>query len=191
MEHMSASQEQVDCPLFARAAINGGCQRLLAELKARCSDLVPVRDRLRTRATHEATLHQVDTYFGVPHGRLKLREVTGAPAELIHYERPDLPAVKSSRVHLASLEHSQAVLAVLTAALGVRARVTKTREVWRLEGVQVHLDIVEGLGTFVEFEKAVEDPHVLGQAMDHLQHLIVELGVCGGNLVDRSYGDLT
>jgi len=165
-------------------------QRLLAELKARCSDLARVRDRLRTRATHKATLRQVDTYFDVPHGRLKLREVAGARAELIYYERTDLTAVISSRVHLVSLGDSQAVLVLLTAALGVRARVTKTREVWRWESVQVHLDTVEGLGTFVEFEKTVEDPQVLEPAMDELRRLMAELGVRGADLVDRSYGDL-
>src|SRR2546428_3846289 len=78
--------------------------RLLAELKARCGDLARVRDRLRPRATYEATRRQVDTYFSVQRGRLKLREVAGRPAELIYYERSDLATVKPSQVYLASTE---------------------------------------------------------------------------------------
>jgi adenylate cyclase, class 2 len=164
--------------------------RLLAELKARCSDLARVRDRLRPRATYEATLHQVDTYFSVQRGRLKLREVAGHPATLIYYERSDLAAVKPSRVYLESTEDPSALRGLLGAVLGIRARVTKTREVWRWEGVQVHLDLVEGLGSFVELEETVDEPQGLGKALDHLGRLQADLGIRADDLVDRSYGDL-
>ncbi len=166
-------------------------QRLVAELKARCGDPAAMRDRLRHRATHEATLRQVDTYFPVPRGRLKLREVAGHAAQLIRYERPDLAAVKSSRVSLVGIEDGPALRALLAAALGIHARVAKTREIWRWEGVQIHLDTVETLGTFVEFEETVEEPNALDQAMSHLRRLMAELGVRENDLVDRSYGDLT
>lgn len=164
--------------------------RLLAELKARCGDLARVRDRLRPRATYEATLHQVDTYFSVQRGRLKLREVAGRPAELIYYERPDLAAVKPSRVYLARTEDPSALRALLGAGLGIRARVTKTREIWRWDGVQVHLDLVEGLGSFVEFEETVDEPEAVGKALRHLGRLRADLGIRADDLVDRSYADL-
>jgi predicted adenylyl cyclase CyaB len=166
-------------------------QHLLAELKASCSDLLAVRDRLRQRGTHEATLRQVDTYFSAPSGRLKLREVTGHPAQLIYYERPDLTAVKSSKVYVVGVEHGPALLALLTAALGVHARVTKTREIWRWEGAQVHLDVVDGLGTFVEFEEIIEEPGAREEAMNHVRGLMAELGIHPNDLVGPSYGDLT
>ena len=164
--------------------------RLLAELKARCGDLARVRDRLRPRATYEATRRQVDTYFSVQRGRLKLREVAGRPAELIYYERSDLATVKPSQVYLASTEDPSALRVLLGAVLGVRARVTKTREIWRWEGVQVHLDLVEGLGSFVELEETVDEPEVLGKALNHLGRLQADLGIRADDLVDRSYGDL-
>ena len=45
------------------------------EIKARCSDLDRVRDRLiALGARVVGTDHQIDTYFQVPRGRLKLRE---------------------------------------------------------------------------------------------------------------------
>jgi len=164
--------------------------RLLAELKARCGDLGRVRDRLRPRATWEATLRQVDTYFSVQGGRLKLREVAGQPAELIYYERSDLAAVKPSRVYLASTEDPSALRALLGAALGIRTRVTKTREIWRWEGVRVHLDRVEGLGSFVELEETVDEPEGLEKALNHLGRLQADLGIRADDLVDRSYVDL-
>jgi adenylate cyclase class 2 len=163
---------------------------LLAELKARCADLAAIRDRLRNRAAHEATIRQVDTYFAVPRGRLKLREVGGRPAQLIYYLRPDLPAVKASQVHLASVEDGPALRTLLSAAFGIGSSVTKTREIWRWEDVQVHLDTVEGVGTFVEFEELVTGPDAMPGAQTHLRRLMTDLGIRPEDLVDRSYGEL-
>lgn len=165
-------------------------EKLLAELKARSRDLGTVRDLLRGRATHEATLRQVDTYFAVPQGRLKLREVEGRRDQLVYYERPDLPDVKSSRVILATIEDGPGLRALLAAALGVRITVAKTREIWRWEGAQVHLDTVDGLGTFVEFEEVVEDSGGLPKAQAHLRRMLEDLGLHQRDLVAGSYADL-
>ena len=67
-------------------------------------------------------------------------------------ERPDVAAVKGSRIHLAEVPDGAALRGLLEVAFGVLVRVVKRREIWRWDGVQVHLDTVEGLGTFVEFE---------------------------------------
>jgi adenylate cyclase, class 2 len=48
---------------------------LIVEIKARCSDPEKIRTILRARGARFAGLdHQVDTYFRVSAGRLKLRE---------------------------------------------------------------------------------------------------------------------
>jgi adenylate cyclase, class 2 len=163
---------------------------LLAELKAKCGDLTAVRARLRPGADYEATVRQVDTYFPAPGGRLKLREVTGRLGQLIYYERPDVPVAKASQVQLADVEGSSALGALLAAALGVQARVAKTREVWNWEGVRIHLDTVEGLGTFVELEEIADGPDALRQALSHVRRMMADLGLRESDLVDRSYGDL-
>lgn len=168
----------------------GSGPRLLVELKAQCSDLAALRKRLRPRATHEATLRQVDTYFTVRRGRLKLREVGGHPAQLIYYERPDLADVKTSKVSLAWVEDGPALLALLGAAIGIRTRVSKIREIWRWDTDRINLDTVEGLGTFVEFEQVVEAPHSTEHAANHLRRLMVELAISENDLVACSYGDL-
>jgi hypothetical protein len=70
------------------------------ELKARDPD--PARSlqvSLDMGASDEGWLHQTDTYFRVPHGRLKLRE-EGAVAQLISYERSDETVARESRYRL-------------------------------------------------------------------------------------------
>ena len=62
------------------------------ELKARLNDLDAARAVAAAIATAQLpTQHQVDTYFHCCHGRLKLREIGGQPAQVVWYERPDEP----------------------------------------------------------------------------------------------------
>jgi adenylate cyclase, class 2 len=162
----------------------------LVELKARCDDPNGVRSRLAERAIREAVLDQVDTYFVVPSGRLKLRQRPGQPDQLIAYERADVADVKHAHVQVAPVEDGAAVGRVLAQALGVRARVVKRREIWRWEGVQVHLDRVDELGDFLEFEAIVATPEAADAAEPHLRRLLAELSIPSEALVARSYGDL-
>ncbi|HVQ05811.1 MAG TPA: adenylate cyclase, partial [Burkholderiaceae bacterium] len=58
------------------------------EIKARIASIDAVMPRARALASGEAQLiAQDDTFFAVPHGRLKLREFADGSAELIHYHR--------------------------------------------------------------------------------------------------------
>ena len=165
-------------------------EKRLVELKARCPDLETVRAHLPPAAQLETVLVQRDTYFVVPRGRLKLREVADRAAQLIFYERPDIAAVKGSRIHLAEVPDGAALRTLLEAAFGVRTRVVKRREIWRWEGVQVHLDAVEGRGTFVEFEAAIDGDAESARAEQHLHQLLARLGLGRDALLAGSYADL-
>ncbi|MDA0378260.1 MAG: class IV adenylate cyclase [Bacteroidetes bacterium] len=126
--------------------------RLNVEIKARCADHDAVRavlDGMDSRLV--GVDHQVDTYFRVPEGRLKLRE--GAiENSLIHYMRPDQAGPKTSDVLLYRVAPDPALKAVLERALGVLVVVDKRREIRFVDNVKIHLDRVEGLGTFLEIE---------------------------------------
>ena len=173
----------------SRAARGGAATVVLAELKARCDDLAAVRARLRGRARHERTLRQVDTYFVVARGRLKLRETRGS-AQLIYYERPDRAAAKRSDVVIVPVRDGGGVVALLGRALGVRAVVAKVRESWRWRGVQVLLDTVDGLGTFVELKKVVRGRRALTAAYRELEALRRQLGLAAADIQAPSYGEL-
>jgi hypothetical protein len=70
------------------------------ELKARDPD--PARSlqlSLAIGAKEHGWLQQLDTYFRIQHGRLKLREQDGS-AELIQYERPDEAIERASNYRI-------------------------------------------------------------------------------------------
>ncbi len=160
------------------------------ELKARYEDLGKAR-ALLSGAEKVGTFRQVDTYFSVGERRLKLRAVEGRKeGQLVYYERPDEAGVKASLVLLADLPDAAAVLEILRRAFPVQAEVRKTREIYRLEGVQVHLDAVEGLGKFLEFEKTVSGEAEEKAGREQLESLRRYFQVAEEDLMASSYSDL-
>ena len=79
---------------------------------------------------------------------------------------------------------------LLEAAFGVRARVVKRREIWRWEGVQVHLDTVEGAGDVRRIRAAVDDDAASARGEQHLHQLLAQLGLGADALLAGSYADL-
>lgn len=131
------------------------------ESKMRCADLRAVEQRAGALgARYEGQLEQVDTYFRVRHGRLKLREISHrAPdgrvslsSELIRYQRPDESGARISTYERTEVGEVGSVRARLEAEHGVRGHVRKRRELWTLAATRIHLDSVESLGDFVELE---------------------------------------
>ena len=100
--------------------------------------------------------HQVDTYFNVPAGRLKLREGNIENA-LIHYERENTAASKSSHVLLYSHRPDSSLKEILVKTLGIKAVVDKRRKIYFIDNVKFHFDTVAGLGTFLEVEAIDKD----------------------------------
>lgn len=161
------------------------------ELKARCPDLGAAREAARQLgAEFTATLEQRDTYFIVPRGRLKLRQTAGRGAELVAYARDNRVDVRGSDYRLVSVPDPAALVAALTSTLGVRGDVVKTRELWLWRRVRIHLDRVERLGTFLEFEAVLDpgEPDEAGHAK--IADLRTALGVRDEDLVATSYSDL-
>ena len=120
------------------------------ELKARDSD--PARSlqvSLALGATDEGWLQQLDTYFNVRLGRLKLREQDGS-AELIQYVRTDEAIERASNYRLISIDDPDVFKEALAAALGILVAVEKSRHLLLWRNVRIHLDQVPGLGSFIE-----------------------------------------
>jgi adenylate cyclase class 2 len=113
----------------------------ITSIKARCEDANSIRAFLCTHhARFVGTDHQRDTYFNVPHGKLKLRQGSIENA-LIHTEGY-LP-----------LETGAADLGnILDKAVGTVLVVERKREIYFIDNVRFQLDEIEGEGYFVEIE---------------------------------------
>lgn len=163
----------------------------LLELKVRVADLEPIRAWARTEASPVREVRQTDTYYIVDRGRLKLREESGQDrSSLIYYRREDVRTAKGSHVWLASLEGGGPLRALLAEALGVRVVVRKRREIYRWDKVQIHLDDVDGLGAFVEFERVLDSPTERGTAQKEFAALEEALSLGSRDKVAGSYSDL-
>lgn len=79
---------------------------------------------------------------------------------------------------------------VLTASVGVRGVVEKEREVFLHEQTRIHLDRVEGLGTFLELEVAIGDDEPLSTGEAIARDILQFLDVGDDQLVAAAYIDL-
>jgi len=161
------------------------------EIKARCSAPDFVRSVLKKRkATFKGVDCQVDTYFNVANGRLKLRE-GNIENSLIHYTREDEVGPKKSAVTLYHPAENSTLKEILTNSLGILVIVEKTREIYFIDNVKFHIDTVDRLGTFVEIE-AVDSSGAIAQ--ETLQRQCEEfmnlLGIRAEDLINHSYSDM-
>lgn len=160
------------------------------EIKARCEDVQRTEENLNALwAGPAGTFHQKDTYFQVPEGRLKLREIGPDEGHLIYYKRDDMAGPKRSDYEVAFTSDPEAMRHMLCAVLGAWVEVEKTRQVWLWENVRIHLDEVKGLGRFIELE-AVTDEKGIEESYQRIETLMRALEIKPEQLVKGSYGDL-
>ena len=162
------------------------------EIKAPCADLAAARAAaLRLGAAPAYDEEQRDTYFATRAGRLKLRETSSGRAELIPYLRPDRAGARRSDYRVIEVRDGAGTRALLAEILGVHRVVVKHREVLLWKNVRIHLDRVDGLGTFLELE-AVFDGSAASEAEQHraVEGLLRELGVAPETCLAGSYESL-
>ena len=161
------------------------------EIKARVHNAA----RLHTLAaalSHTAgtLLCQEDTFFHTPQGRLKLRTLTPTHGELIYYERTDAAGPRASRYTIAPIPTPAALNATLAAALGVRGVVRKQRWLYLVGQTRVHIDEVEGLGTFVELEWVMQPGQIHAEGSRVVAELLQRLEIDEAELIAEAYIDL-
>jgi homotetrameric cytidine deaminase len=165
------------------------------ELKARDPDPARTLERaLAIGAEQIGEIRQRDTYFLGARGRLKLREqdTDGPPLfdELIEYSRPDSTDARTSTYRRVPVADAGPLREALDAAYGADVTVTKRRQLLLWEGVRIHLDDVQGLGTFLELEALADPGSDLGAEHEQLERLRAELEIEDGRLIATSYADL-
>lgn len=163
----------------------------IIEIKAKTSKQDEIRKILKlNNASFEGEDHQVDTYFKVPFGRLKLREGT-IENNLIHYHRENKKGPKQSKVTLYKSSPESSLKNVLESANGILTVVDKKREIYFIDNVKFHIDRVKELGTFIEIE-AIDKDGSIGRKrlLEQCEFYLDLFDVSEKELVDISYSDL-
>ena len=165
------------------------------ELKARDPDPARTLERaLAIGADDRGEITQRDTYFAGAHGRLKLREQQAAETslfdELIAYSRAHSTDARTSTYVRVPVVDAAPLREALDIAYGTLVTVEKTRRLLLWEGVRIHLDEVDGLGSYLELEAVASIGSDLTTEHAKVERLRSELGIEDDDLVAGSYSDL-
>ncbi len=161
------------------------------EIKARSNDQEKIRTLLQERnADFRWTDHQIDTYFKVNFGRLKLRE-GNIENYLIQYQREDKEGPKQSDVILFTSQPNSSLKEILIKSLGILVVVDKKREIYFIDNVKFHIDTVQNLWTFIEIE-AIDNDGIIGKdvLLEQCQSFLNLFGIADNDLISVSYSDL-
>ena len=165
------------------------------EIKARLRDRARVIAACETlNAIGPTELRQVDVFFNATNGRLKLRTINtdapGGSAELIYYDRPDRPGPKTSDYVVVPVADANLMREALARAYGEKTIVEKTRTLYLIGPTRVHLDLIVGLGDFLELEVVLATPDEAERGQAIADDLLSRFGIGPGDLISGAYADL-
>lgn len=161
------------------------------EIKARTSSFaqqIKIAENLSD--TRQQIIDQEDTFFNVPRGRLKLRIFEPGRGELIYYERPDDSRVRTSHYIISQTLDPDSLKAALGAAIGIAGVVRKKRRLYKVGQTRIHLDEVEGLGQFIEFEYVLKEDEKLESAEAAVRGLLERFQILPQEIIANAYVDL-
>jgi adenylate cyclase, class 2 len=161
------------------------------EFKAKADKLAELEYRLQKfHPVFKGEDHQIDTYFNVSNGRLKLREGNIENA-LIHYEREDAAEAKQSTILLYQHQPNHALKEILIKTLGIKTIVDKIRRIYFIDNVKFHFDVVNGLGSFVEVE-AIDKTGEVGllKLKEQCSFYANLFDIQANNYIANSYSDM-
>jgi predicted adenylyl cyclase CyaB len=164
----------------------------LIEIKARCTNPSKVRQLLLQQPNIQfiGVDAQVDTYFKIPSGRLKLRE-GNIENSLIYYDRENKKDAKKSDVTLYKPTEVASLKAVLLAALPTLIVVEKKREIYFIDHIKFHIDTLSALGSFIEIEVIdANDAMDISEMKEQCQWYMELLDIQKEDLMENSYSDM-
>jgi predicted adenylyl cyclase CyaB len=132
---------------------------------------------------------QRDTYFEVRIGGLKLREETPGKPHLIQFIRASQPDQRESRYRIVEVDDADVLSAALAESLGTSGIVVKRRRLLLWNDVRIHLDEVEGLGSFIELEAVAPPESDLTREHDLVVQLRKALLITDDRLSAEGYAE--
>lgn len=161
------------------------------EIKAKARDFPRQVEIAREMSGEEPLLlKQKDVFYQCRDGRLKLRFENDDPPVLVGYHRPDQSGPKLSDYLLYKSQDGAQLDALLAKVLGRIGVVSKFRTVYLVGQTRVHLDEVEGLGSYLELEVVLRDEQSLEEGQEIANKLMNALGVEEEDLITGAYFDM-
>ena len=159
------------------------------ELKARFPSVSSAeRVARKLTARRVGTLNQVDTYYRISGGRLKVREINQTSVELIFYRRANTTSSRYSDYTIVRCSSAHAVKKLCAALFDVRVVVRKRRILYLYKNARIHIDRVRGLGVYIEFEVVVTKGKQ--QARRLMATLTEAFGISKQSMIGSSYSDM-
>lgn len=161
------------------------------EIKAKSNNQELIREILKkNNAEFKWIDHQIDTYFKANYWRLKLRE-WNIENFLIHYERENKEWPKQADITLFKSNPESTLKELLVKALWILIVIDKKREIYFIDNVKFHIDIVDNLWTFIEIEAIDENGTIWKEKLlTQCQFYLDLFWVLQKDLISVSYSDL-
>jgi predicted adenylyl cyclase CyaB len=160
------------------------------EIKARYEEHDIARQFLKdNNAKFHGIDNQLDIYFQVNNGRLKLRKGQIESA-LVFYKRDNKKGVKVSEYYLYHSKNFDKLELILRESIDILVEVRKKREMYFIDNVKFNLDEVESLGRFIEIEAITDNESEFTRLHKLVESYIKNLKIKETNLQSHSYSDL-
>lgn len=108
---------------------------------------------------------------------------------LIQYNRSDVSGPKLSQFDVLETTEPEKLDRMLRTSLGVVGEVKKDRLLFWYEQTRIHLDKVENLGTFMEFEVCLKPEQTTDDGTKIANELIKVFGIKDDELMTGAYMD--
>uniref|UniRef100_A0A183U4P3 CYTH domain-containing protein n=1 Tax=Toxocara canis TaxID=6265 RepID=A0A183U4P3_TOXCA len=108
---------------------------------------------------------------------------------LIFYDRPDCDGPKLSDFHKVRIEDHKNLKKILALSMGILGEVKKRRILFIYEQTRIHIDEVEGLGSFMELEVCLRDEQTPEDGQSIAEQIMRKLDIKSSQLVSGAYMD--
>lgn len=144
-------------------------------------------------ARKQKSLNQKDVYIHSFWGRLKLRIENESNQHAIYYFRANENNARQSNYFIVDLSNVYKYVKPFIPFLRFlrKGEVIKNRELWMLDNIRIHLDCVENLGSFIEFEAVQNDQTNRHDDHARIYKLMNLLDIDTKSILKHSYLDLS
>ena len=162
------------------------------EIKAILREPAAVEKRIKQFTGNDisAVLHQTDTFYRSPFGRIKIRGINNNSTELIFYNRTNSAEVRKCRYYRFKLYFPKITKGLFKTFFGTRGKVEKERRLYFYGNTRIHIDRVNNLGSFIEFEYVVDEIHQEEKGYEVVNELMNNLGIKDEDVLSVSYIDM-